>query len=141
MTDTPLMARPLLAMVLLTFTVWLVMGRRRIRAVAGGEVSLADFAVRGGSGPPARVAQAGDHFANLLEVPVLFYVAIMTAALLGLTDTVLLVLAWAFVAVRVVHAVIHLSYNHVRHRFYAYVGGSTICWLIWLYLAVHVMTG
>ena len=36
-------------------------------------------------------------------------------------------LAWAFVALRIVHSAIHCSYNKVIHRFYAYVAGSMAC--------------
>ena len=51
-------------------------------------------------------SRAADNFRNLFELPVLFYVALVVADRIGMVDGISLGLAWAFVALRVVHSAI-----------------------------------
>ena len=66
---------------------------------------------------------------------ILPYVALLVAFLSAQVSTVTLTLAWVFVALRIVHSVIHCSYNKVMHRFYAYVSSSLVLWILWGVLA------
>ena len=86
-------------------------------------------------------SRAADNFRNLFELPVLFYVALVVADRIGMVDGISLGLAWAFVALRVVHSAIQVTYNKVMHRFAAYVSGGMALWLLWAYLAVGLLTG
>ena len=45
-------------------------------------------------------------------------------------------LAWLFVALRIVHSAIHCTYNKVIHRFYAYLAGGSVLWVLWAVLAL-----
>lgn len=130
---------PLFAMVALTYVVWVTIGVRRTRAVASGATHLSRFAVRGVEGIPPEARQVSDHFQNLFEMPVLFYVAILVALHLGLTGPALPALAWVFVVFRVLHAWIHLGRNEVRFRFYAFVAGSVTLLLMWVVIARSVL--
>jgi hypothetical protein len=132
---------PLFAMVLLTFVVWATMGARRTRAVADGSTHLSRFALRGMDGVTPEAQQASDHFQNLFEMPVLFYVAVLVALHLGLTGWVLPVLAWVFVVLRAAHAWVHLGRNEVRFRFYAFVASSVTLLLMWLSIVRAVLIG
>ena len=62
---------------------------------------------------PGYVCIPNRNYMNLLEVPVLFYVACLLLYVTDGTSTALVALAWAYVALRVLHSLIHLSYNHV----------------------------
>lgn len=134
MTTNPLFG-PMLAMVLLTCVVWAAMGIRRTRAVATGETHLSRFAVRGMDGIELPAVQASDHYSNLFEMPVLFYVALLTAMQMGIQSVAMLVLAWVYVVLRAVHAWVHLGRNEVRYRFYAFVGSTVTLILMWLVVA------
>ena len=82
--------------------------------------------------------QSADHFRNIFEVPVLFYTGVVAALALDVHSGALVALAWVFVAARYAHAVIHLSYNRVMHRFYAYLAGVvsvTAFWAVLVWLA------
>ena len=57
----------------------------------------------------------------------------------GQGGAVVLALAWTFVALRVLHSAIHCSYNKVMHRFYAYVAGGAVLWLLWAWLAFGLL--
>ena len=70
---------------------------------------------------PVATTNNSDHFKNLFEVPVLFYVICIASYLTGNVDYWQLYLAWAFVGFRLMHSSIHLSYNNVMHRFGAFL--------------------
>ncbi|MEO0880369.1 MAG: MAPEG family protein [Pseudomonadota bacterium] len=67
-----------------------------------------------------RTQAASDNFNNLLETPVLFYVAMIALALSGGASGLVITFAWAYVAARAIHTGVHLTYNLVSHRFAAF---------------------
>jgi hypothetical protein len=129
---------PMLAMVLLTVVVLIVMFRARVRAIREGHAPVSYFRVFQGSQEPEYAAQASRHFSNLFEAPTLFYVGCLAAMVVGLTERAVFWLAWAYVAARVAHAVIHLGANRVRHRLRAYALSWAILLAIWVYVAIAV---
>jgi hypothetical protein len=70
---------------------------------------------------------------------VLFYLALVVAALTAQVHALTLGLAWAFVVLRVVHSAIHCSYNKVMHRFYAYVAGGLVLFALWGWLGLRLL--
>jgi hypothetical protein len=68
---------------------------------------------------------------NLLELPVLFYVACLTYFVTGRTDEWALLLAWAYVGLRIAHSAIHLTYNRVRHRLVAFAASNVALVMLW----------
>ena len=83
---------------------------------------------------------AADNFRNLFELPVLFYLAVLMAFTTAHVSAILLALAWVFVALRVVHSVIHSGYNTVMHRFKAYAAGAAVLCAMWIVLAIQLAT-
>lgn len=129
---------PMFALVLLTFLVMLVNVTWRIRAVKKRQVSAKYFRVFEGEGVPEYIKAGTRHYANLFELPVLFYAACITTMVLQAQQSpVLQGLAWAFVAFRVVHAFIHMTYNNVLHRMLSFMGGMGVVMIMWTVLAVH----
>ena len=53
-------------------------------------------------------------------------------------DAAGLALAWAYVACRALHSLIHLTYNNVLHRLAAFAAGNVVLLVIWI-LAVSVL--
>jgi hypothetical protein len=53
---------------------------------------------------------------------------------------VLVVLAWVFVAFRVLHAFIHTGSNYVPNRFYAFAGSVFSLIAMWAVFAVQIMS-
>ncbi|HEX5056737.1 MAG TPA: MAPEG family protein [Gammaproteobacteria bacterium] len=88
----------------------------------------------------AAVAAPSDHFNNLLELPLLFYFAVILIWLMKLTDISYLVMAWLFFGLRLAHSVIHLSYNRVMHRFMAFCAGAVVLTLIWIRLGWQILS-
>ncbi|MGD9021662.1 MAG: MAPEG family protein, partial [Lysobacterales bacterium] len=77
---------------------------------------------------------AANNFANLFEAPVLFYLAILLTLILMVQDTIIVYLAWAYVATRAAHSAIHCTYNRVMHRFRVFIASSFILLAIWVRL-------
>lgn len=125
---------PLFALVALTFAVNMWMAALRIRAVQRGEVQYRYFKLLQGDIPELPL-QAANNFRNLLELPVLFYALIALLVATGLDDSVQVALAWAFVASRYAHSLIHLSYNSVPHRLTAFSLGVVILLVMWIRFA------
>ncbi|MBN8884384.1 MAG: MAPEG family protein [Rudaea sp.] len=126
---------PAVAMVMLTFLVQMRMYVARIGEMKRERVHPQAIANSAQAAARLKDTCAADNFRNLFEMPVLFYVALLVAFLSAQVSTVTLTLAWVFVALRIVHSVIHCSYNKVMHRFYAYVSSSLVLWILWGVLA------
>jgi hypothetical protein len=132
------MIYPMAAMVLLTLMVMIGMVRGRIRAVKQGAVKGTYYKTYQGDTEPRELAQFSRHFVNLFESPVLFYVACLAAMITGQDGGLLVGIAWLFVAIRVVHAVVHLTSNKIPLRMAAF----GISWLVlaamWVQLTLAV---
>ncbi len=129
---------PMLALVLLTFGVLIVLFRSRVRMVREGLAPVSYFRVFQGSPEPEFAAKPARHFANLFEAPTLFYAGCLAAMVTGVTGTVVGVLAWGYVAMRYLHAYIHLGGNRVRYRLRAYFASWVFLIAIWITVAVGV---
>jgi len=131
--------QPALAMVLLTFLVWLRMYVTRVGQMKRERIHPQSVALSAQMAARVSDSRASDNFRNLFELPVLFYLAVVVAALSGPVDNVTLALAWAFVALRAAHSIIHCGYNRVMHRFTVYLAGGVALWLLWAWLAYGLL--
>ena len=131
------MIYPMFAMVLLTFGVLLFAFAQRVRAVRSKAVKISYFRTMQGGEVPAHLVASTRHFANLFEMPVLFYAVCLLAMVLRTESPLLPVLAWLYVALRVVHTVIHLGYNNVMHRMLAFFLSCTVLLVMWLVVVVN----
>jgi len=132
---------PAVAMAALTFVVWWRMYFMRIGEMTRERIHPQSVATSAEMSARLKDTRAADNFRNLFELPVLFYVALVVAALTGQVTVVTLGLAWGFVGLRVLHSAIHCSYNRVWHRFYAYLAGGLTLWALWGVLAVGLLRG
>jgi hypothetical protein len=137
--DGGLILLPALALVLLTALVWSWMYYTRIREIRARKIRIQTLADTSRARELLkRVAGPSENLANLFEMPVLFYVAVIVLYMTGLTNRLYLVLAWIFVALRYVHSLIHVSYNRVTHRFTAHVASTLVLWVIWALIAAEL---
>lgn len=130
---------PMLAMVVLTAVVLVILFRSRVRMVREGHAPVSYFGVFRGSQEPEYAIKPARHFANLFEAPTLFYVGCLAAMIVGVKGPVILVLAWGYVAARVLHAVVHLGGNRIRHRVRIYGLGWLILLALWACVAWSVV--
>jgi hypothetical protein len=125
------------AMVLLTASVLLRLFLARRGAVSAGQVKASYFRVYQGAAEPESSAALARHFANLFEAPVLFYAACLAAAMLP-PSPLCLALAWAYVAARALHTIIHTGRNRLEPRIAAYFTSWALLLAFWIVLVVRV---
>lgn len=121
---------------LLTLGLIFYLGSIRVPLVLSGKVRPGTIATDR-RGWPEREWAAGNAVDNQFQLPVLFYVASGVAILFG-TTPLEVGLAFVFVALRYVHALIHVTDNHVIRRFSVYTAGLVVLCLFWLDLAVRL---
>lgn len=121
-----LILAPMGALVVLTFLVLLQIPIRRFRAAFAGRVGPDDFKYGESDRVPGSVSLAN------LEVPVLFYLLCLVELVTSTLGTATLVLAWVYVALRIIHSAIHLTYNNVRHRLVAFAASNIVLIAMWI---------
>jgi hypothetical protein len=126
-------------MVALVVFVVVRIARSRIRAVRRRDISVGFYKLYQGSEEPDELRALRRHFANLFELPILFYVACIVAYVSVQVDIFLVLLAWLFVVSRYVHSYIHLTSNIVIYRFRVYGIGLAVLVLMWLTLTIHLV--
>ena len=131
---SPILA-PVIALVLWTFVMWAWLYATRIPAIVRLKLSFdprrpnSEFQNQ----IPPEVRWKADNYNHLMEQPTLFYAVALTLALVGHGGGLNAVLAWTYVAVRVVHSLIQATVNVVMARFAVFMVGS----LVLLALAVR----
>lgn len=126
------------AMVLLTTIIALITLTVRFRSVSKGEVRPRYYKLMQGQDVPEVVLKTSRNFNNQFEVPVLFYTVAILHIVLQTEHGVAQYLAWGFVLLRYLHALIHLTYNHVIHRMLSYFAGFFCVVALWVHLLLAV---
>jgi hypothetical protein len=72
-------------------------------------------------------------------VPVLFYVLCIFLFLTGTVTPLFVAAAWAYVALRALHSLIHITYNRVNHRFAAYALSTLLLFTMWIALGAQLL--
>jgi len=126
----------LLALILMTAVLTVT---RRMAGVKAGEIKASRFKTMDLAGVDAKYTTAGNAFNNQFQLPMLFILFVLFALQLNIVDSFFIIASWVFVALRYVHAYIHITYNHVLHRLGAFMAGAIvlyICWgrLLWMVL-------
>jgi hypothetical protein len=103
-------------MVLLTFIVACIAVKARFASLKNKTVRVKFYSLMNGQEVPDIITKTTRNFNNQFEVPVLFYVVCSLYIFWGVNSYFALIIAWLFVALRIVHSCIHLTYNHVLHR-------------------------
>jgi hypothetical protein len=130
---------PLLVQVAITFVLMFGMVITRRRAVMDKKVDPKDLLLRGGANPwPPKPAQFSDAYQNSLELPVVFYALVIVGYVSREADLVFVVLAWTFVACRVVQAYIHVTSNTRKYRSLSFRAGALALFAMFIWLTVHI---
>ena len=124
---SPILA-PVIALVLWTFVmgVWLYATRipamKKHQIIYDPQRPAEEFHAQ----LPADVRWKADNYNNLLEQPPLFYAVALTLAFVGAGSGFNAGLAWAYVALRIVHSLVHALINKVMIRFALYAAASLV---------------
>jgi hypothetical protein len=114
------------------------MGGLRVSAVRGGEVKARDIALREPNWPP-HVVKIANAYHNQLELPVLFYVLTVLAIITRHADLMFVLLAWVFVVLRVLHAVVHVTDNNVPRRGLLFMAAAIVLAVMWAIFSFRIL--
>jgi hypothetical protein len=123
-TDTIL--TPVLALILWSLIVWVWMYATRIPAMQKAQINPQDAARTRTLNLPPNIMAISDNYNHLMEQPTIFYATAFYVYLSGAENTLNIVLAWAYVILRVIHSFIQNTGNIVMARF-AVFSLSTLC--------------
>lgn len=135
---TTTMVEPVLALAAWTFVLWVWMYATRIPAIQRANVDMADLGRT--NAPlvlPPEVARVADNYNHLHEQPTVFYAVALAAQVAGAVDGVSVLLAWTYVALRVLHSLVQATRNVIVVRFSVFAVGSFVLfgllvWTVWL---------
>ena len=118
---------PVLALVAWSLVVWFWMYATRIPAMQKSGLDPQDARFPGSlSVLPDSARQVADNYNHLMEQPTLFYALIFYLQLSGQTDATNVALAWAYVALRIVHSLVQGTINRVAIRFLVFAVSSLV---------------
>ena len=76
--------------------------------------------------------QVADNFRNLFEVPVLFFALAAIALATSYVPGWLVVCSWIYFALRLLHSVIHCTYNKVYYRLFIFLASFALLVGMWV---------
>ena len=118
---------PMLALVVWTLVMTVWMYATRIPAIQRAGIRPNDAREPTSLDPlPLGVRQIGYNLNNLMEQPTVFYALVAYSYLAGQQNAVNLVLAWAYVAIRVAHSLVQATVNIVLVRFSIFILGTLV---------------
>jgi hypothetical protein len=119
---------PVLALVAWTLVMWLWMYATRIPAMRAAGIDPQEAAYSDALKQRLRpeVRWVADNYNHLHEQPTIFYALMFLAVLTGGNDHTALMLAWAYVGIRVVHSLVQATINRIVVRFSLFVLGSLV---------------
>ncbi|MBG1232165.1 MAPEG family protein [Aestuariivirga litoralis] len=109
----------------------------RVNSVQSRETRLKNIALDP-SGWPPQIRKLGNNFDNQFDMPMMWYALSGLVVATARLDTALVVLAWAFLVARVIHALIHTGSNNIPRRMFAYLGGFAALLAMWVWFAVRL---
>ena len=126
-------------MIALVIVVWLRMYVERVGQMQRQRIHPQAVASRKAMSERVQDSRAVDNFQNLFEVPILFYLLVVLLLIFNRVDEFYIYLSWAFVGCRIMHSLIHITYNKVMHRFPVYVLSCLLLWFMWIRFAIHLL--
>ena len=118
---------PVMALVCWTLAVMIWLGYERVRNINRLKLSpdAGKFARDLNALMPDRAKQVSDNYMHLMEQPTLFYAVCFSLQFLGQGEhPVNIGFAWGYVSIRVLHTLVHSTFNDVRIRFFLFLLSS-----------------
>jgi hypothetical protein len=125
---------PVAVLGLWTLAVLFMTGLRRIRGTIEGRIPRGAFNLGETPAVPRDVALFNRNLMNLLEMPVLFYVACLVLYVTSRVHPVMLGLGWLYVLLRLIHSFIHVTSNRVIPRLISFAAGNVVLLVIWIWV-------
>jgi len=139
--DTNAILGPVATLALWSMVMWVWMYATRIPAMSRAKVDAINLVGTTGRSLdellPPQVQWKAHNYNHLMEQPTLFYAVAIALAVGGMGGGLNTQLAWAYVALRIVHSLVQVTVNRVLWRFGIFVFAS----LFLLALCIHAFMG
>ena len=121
-----------------TLFILFLVAYRRIEAARARRVPRGAFRLGESPDVPPDVAVVNRNYMNLLESPILFYVAALVLYATRHVGTGQIVLAWIYVALRLVQSFVHLTKNRIMQRLVVFALSNLVLIAMWTWIIVSV---
>jgi hypothetical protein len=134
--------KPVVALLAWTMVMWVWMYATRIPAMTKAGIDAKNLV--GGEGSslrallPDNVSWKADNYNHLHEAPTLFYAVALVLAITGTGDGLNTTIAWAYVALRVLHSIVQATWNRVAVRFALFALSSLALMALILHAGIAV---
>jgi hypothetical protein len=130
---------PVSVLAVWTAGVLFMTGLRRVIAVRSRRLRQGAF--RYGESPdvPDDLKVWNRNLMNLLEMPILFYVVCIGFYVTRHVTPGVVMLGWAYVALRMLHSLVHLTSNHIVTRLTVFTVGNVVLLATWIKFMRHVL--
>ena len=120
--------QPVVALAAWTMVMWFWLYGTRIPALSAAQIEPDDLVHDPTKGLdtvlPPQVMWKAHNYNHLHEAPTVFYAVAIVLAMIGEGDGLNAQIAWAYVALRVVHSIIQATVNRVKLRFMVFALSS-----------------
>ena len=137
--NTTAILYPMAALMWWSIVIFLLMCYRRLNPSLNNGARLSEYRVGEPDGLPAYVSQANRNIVNLFEMPVLYYVTCTVLFITGSVDMPVAALAWGYAGLRIVHSLIHVTYNNVLHRSVVFAASAVVVALMMVEMTARLL--
>lgn len=130
----------MIALVLWSFVMWAWLYATRIPAITRLKITFDPRrpASEFDAAMPPEVRWKADNYNHLMEQPTIFYATALALAFLGLGVGLNAWIAWAYVALRVVHSLVQATVNLILLRFAIFMVSSVVLLILAVRAAIAV---
>ncbi|MEE4317870.1 MAG: MAPEG family protein [Erythrobacter sp.] len=132
--------QPVVALLAWTMVMWLWMYAVRLPALTASGLKPDDARNTKALDEklPAKTQWPAHNYNHLHEAPTLFYAVAIVLAIIGQGDGFNMVLAWAYVALRIAHSIVQATINKVALRFALYALSTIVLMVLIFHAAIPV---
>lgn len=134
--------QPVVALLAWTMAMWLWMYVTRLPAMRAARIDAVNLVGSTGrsldEALPGRTQWKAHNYNHLMDEPTLFYAVALVLALIGQGNGLNLILAWAYVALRMAHSLVQALWNRVIVRFVLFALSSLCLIALILHAAMAV---
>ena len=120
---------PVIAQIILTFIVYILLPIAKARVLKVMEVDIQRRALHNDAWPDS-VLKISNNLQNQFESPVLFYALCFMLWALNIVSIFALIIAWAYVFLRVVHVFVHTGSNKIPVRKKVFMASTLLLMLL-----------
>ena len=139
--DQAVIFQPFFGTMALTLAVWLYMYGRRLPFIFSSGLDPKQMTpLELARLSPPQVSNPSDNLKNLFELPTVFYAVVLYLFTTSQVDRVYVGSAWVFFLFRMLHSIVHCTFNLIPLRFSLYVISAGALWFMVLRAAVLALS-